>query len=482
MITAATRTPAIESGGRPSSVPPATATRSFVIGFSKERRAIQCLSRGRPDAPLKVLILAGQHGDERPARRTVESLLTVGPAELAGQLPNLQLAIIPEANPDGCAVRCRLNSDGIDLNRDHQLLRSGETVAIHHFVRQWQPHVILDVHSYPSRRRHLLERNVILNHDVFIDVPTHPAILARPRGVAGGDVLKGLLRTLATRSVRAARYTIVESSGRARHSTPDVTDARNGLALRYGAFTLLVENRQPRRDDTPDERLRLRTAQSTALWTIVEWLDRNHDMFPPLFAFENHVQNSPVPVRFKYRVNGAVLRLACLDADHGRPLNVTFSRYCSSLAVRRTVLLPVGYAVPAELEALRAVLRRHGFISIQGRSGGLCPVERLRIEAARPARRPGRAARRLLQIPHGMNLPLDGYDIFPTRQPGGDALAVFLEPESQLGLHRDPTMGVPLAAPSWYPVLRVFDGWSPGASMPMPEVFSEKQPDSSPGQ
>jgi predicted deacylase len=255
-----------------------------LIGLSEQHRPIICLPRGRVGASVKVLIFAGQHGDERPARRTVRAFIDQPPEEVAGRLPHLQLAVIPEANPDGCAVRSRCNAMGIDLNRDHQLLFSAETAALHRFVRQWQPHLILDLHSYPSRRRHLLEQNVVLDHDVFMDVPNHPAILARPACARADEVLRGLLRAIAARDVCADRYTIVKASGRARHSTADVVDARNGLALRYGVFTILVENRQPRREETPDERLRLRAAQDCALWAILDWLDHNHDLFPSMNA------------------------------------------------------------------------------------------------------------------------------------------------------------------------------------------------------
>jgi len=54
-----------------------------------------------------------------------------------------------------------------------------------------------------------------------------------------------------------------------------------------------------------------------------------------------------------------------------------------------------------------------------------------------------------------MRRELDGYTVFLTRQGGGDALAVFLEPESKHGLHRFAAMQIPIRAPSWYPVLRV---------------------------
>jgi hypothetical protein len=439
-----------------------------IIGFSGQHRPIYCLIRGRAEAPLKVLILAGQHGDERPPRRAIKSFLARPPEELAGRLPNLQLAVIPDANPDGFAVRSRCNANGIDLNRDHQLLLSAETAALHRFVRRWQPHLILDMHSYPSRRSHLLERNVVLDHDVFVDVPNHPAIFARPGCADADEVLRGLLQAIARRDVRADRYTIVKTSGHARHSTADVVDARNGLALRYGAFTILVEHRQPRREETATDRRRLRAAQERALWAVLQWLDDNHDLFQSPFRLELPAPGTSVPIHFKYRNNGNRLRLICRDAQQGRPVSVTFSRYADSLVSRRTVALPAGYAVPRELEALLAVLYRQGWVSTRCRAGDLCSVERLRIAAAHPPRRPDRSPRNVVLAPCQMNLELEPYEIFLTRQTGGEALAVHLEPESKHGLHRFVEMQIPLLAPFWYPILRVFDGPCARLSRPPP--------------
>jgi hypothetical protein len=369
---------------------------------------------------------------------------------------------VPEANPDGCAVRNRFNAEGIDLNRDHQLLLSRETQTLHQFIREWQPQVVLDLHSYPSRRTHLLARNIVLDHDVFLDVPSHPAILARSGNVNGTEVLRSLLRAISRREIRADRYTIVAASGRARHSTSDVVDARNGLALRYGIFTLLIENRQPRHDDSTSERHRLRSAQDQALWTTLEWLDRHPDWFPPLTLSGIPELGSPVPVHFKYANNGHELSMMCRDARQGQSVSVTFSRYFASLEARRTVLLPSAYAVPVEFEALTSVLRRHGFVSSSSGGSRWSTIERLRIERSRPSRNPNRPARKIVLVPYRMRMELDRYEIFPTRQLGGDALAVYLEPESKHGLHRFSVMQVPLVAPSWYPVLRVFD--APGST------------------
>src|SRR5439155_23061327 len=100
---------------KPGSPPPQFASdpnQATIIGRSKQNRPIACVWRGRGGAALRVLILAGQHGDERSARRTIQSLLALPAEEVAARLPTVQLAIVPEANPDGCVARSRCNADG----------------------------------------------------------------------------------------------------------------------------------------------------------------------------------------------------------------------------------------------------------------------------------------------------------------------------------------------------------------------------------
>jgi hypothetical protein len=426
---------------------------SRAIGFSKENRPIICFQRGYGHAPLRVLVLAGQHGDERGARGTAESLLDVPPQEVGRRLPATLLSIIPEVNPDGCAAHSRCNAEGVDLNRDHQLLRSCEAVAIHEYTRRWQPHVILDLHNYPSRRVHLLARNIVLTQDVFLDAPNHPAILSRPQGAHVLSALADLLDALARRGICAARYVLVGSLGRVRHSTPDVMDARNGLALRFGAFTVLVENRQPRRDETAGQRRDLQTAQERALWVILERLDRNHPRFahPP----QAPAPGTLVPINFKYANSEHGLRLLCQGAESMRRMEFTFPRYSPGFFIRRAISLPVGYAVPSKMAALLELLRRHGFASRECPRGRIWHVEKLRIERAQASRRPDRPARKLALTQHRLDTALHGYQFLSTQQAGGDALAVFLEPESKHGLHRFPAMRMPLDLQTWYPVLRI---------------------------
>lgn len=50
---------------------------------------------------------------------------------------------------------------------------------------------------------------------------------------------------------------------------------------------------------------------------------------------------------------------------------------------------------------------------------------------------------------------LSNYILFPAKQPGGDALSLLLEPESQFGAHRFAEIQLDLFPGSLYPVVRL---------------------------
>ncbi len=203
--------------------------REQTIGHSVNGRPLVVRHVGREDAAKRVLIIAGQHGDEHLAREAVAALLD------GDFRQEIQVAALSDANPDGSAANQRRNAAGVDLNRDHQLLTSPETQAIHAFARRWRPQVIVDMHTYPPRRKHLLARGLVHCNDVFIDIANNPTACA---GAAWADVLRESLprwiNTVRGHDFRCDRYTIVTKDGRVRHSTPDVKDARNGLSAQFG--------------------------------------------------------------------------------------------------------------------------------------------------------------------------------------------------------------------------------------------------------
>jgi protein MpaA len=63
----------------------------------------------------RVLILGGIHGDEIEGVAAAKALLAHFIENFNYQL---QITVIPEANPDGCLMNQRTNSRGVDLNRN----------------------------------------------------------------------------------------------------------------------------------------------------------------------------------------------------------------------------------------------------------------------------------------------------------------------------------------------------------------------------
>ena len=426
--------------------------RRDLVGHSEEGRPIWVLFPGAEAAPLRILMMARQHGDEHRAQQAVQRYTRAGPSEVDSPVP-VAVAVIPEVNPDGTARRTRTNARRVDLNRDHLRLASAETQTLHRFVRSWRPHLVVDVHGYPPRRGHLLARQLIYCHDVFLDVPTHPAAQHPALGQDGTRLLQPILSALDAAGYRSARYTRVTERGRVRHSTPDVVDARNGLALRYRLPTVLVEGRRRSRGDPPAAKAHVLAGMQRALSLIVRWAQENAALLTD--ASRRPADDESVPVRCVYRRVPSPCTLEFADAHSGRVGAVTLpARFTPRLEARCRVSLPRAYAVPRTLHAVLDVLIRHGF-ALETSAGNRMEIERYWIEGLTPSKRANRSARKLSLRVDAEDRPLSDYVLVPVTRDGGPALAVFLEPASKYGLARFAEMSLPLIPRSAYPVLRV---------------------------
>ena len=106
-----------------------------------------------PPQPARptVLLIGQQHGDE-PAG--AEALIVIAQELAQGRLQALldriDVLIVARANPDGAALGRRLTASGIDMNRDHLLLRTPEAQALAQLAREYQPAVIADAHEFAA--------------------------------------------------------------------------------------------------------------------------------------------------------------------------------------------------------------------------------------------------------------------------------------------------------------------------------------------
>ncbi len=146
---------------------------ALVITQSANTEPTTLVADGRPT----VLLVGGQHGDE-PA--SAEALLVVAREAtkglLAPLLARINIIVVPRANPDGAAAATRLTAAGIDMNRDHLLLRTPEARALAQLERNYRPMVVVDAHEYAPAGRFLEKFNAIERADGLLQYATTPNV------------------------------------------------------------------------------------------------------------------------------------------------------------------------------------------------------------------------------------------------------------------------------------------------------------------
>ena len=421
---------------------PSSDEHSEIIGHSTLGRALTVQFGVAQAGGPRIFIMAGQHGDESDARGAASQYLAGLKSRPAA---GAHVAVLADANPDGAAVNTRRNARDVDLNRDHMLLSAPETAAIHSFVDRWNPDLVIDVHTYRPGRPELLQHGLVFPQDVMADIPTNPATQIE------NGFLQFLRERMAEAGIRYDRYTLVRPSGMVRHSNFDIIDARNGLALRFGIMTVLLEGRRSAPGD-PAGFVPPHLALLRAIVSTVEWAGKNAARIGALPSLDL------VPIGCEYARSGEMTRqMELMSAASG---DIRLARipgdYMPLVNVTGSIRLPRAYAVPCNSEIFE-LLKRHRLETASSDSecwrGASVEMHRMLsplpiLETEEPAPPPE------LGLERG---PLNSADnvLFPTSQRGGRALALLLEPTSRFALYRFNDLHLNLRPGMLYPVARV---------------------------
>ena len=379
------------------------------------------------EPPLRVLVLAAQHGTERAG---LEVALRLVRDVVAGRLERLrsglELRIVPMANPDGVENRRRLSAEGIDLHLDHIRLEAIETRAIWAEYAAWRPHLVLDLHELgPSE------------YPLQIGVPTHPNAPGARR-LARYYLMPYVANELARADVPFHEYVAPwvdgETAERAARPTRgpgadrddvwftppplDPATARNAFALAGSASFYIATSSSRDIIGLRERTERLHLAVSALLTAAVA---------------QAPVVRATVEAAERMPKDSLVLRARYVEARPGAGLPWIFINergqreqdylrpWRSRVAVERRLSTPAGWWVEPDRVALIAALRDHGFL----------------VGSAHPA---GDGVARAMAYPDcpdagdpvESEVPADALWV-PADQAGGRLLFTLIEPASRGG-------------------------------------------------
>lgn len=120
----------------------------FVAGQSVQQKPIYGVNIGR--GKIKVLAWSQMHGNESTASKSIFDLINFlesGSPDALQILSEVTLCVIPILNPDGAELYTRENANGVDLNRDAQLLSQPESRVLRNIYDQLSPDYCFNLHD-----------------------------------------------------------------------------------------------------------------------------------------------------------------------------------------------------------------------------------------------------------------------------------------------------------------------------------------------
>lgn len=150
---------------------------------------------GRPTA----LLVGQQHGNEPAGGEALLALAMqlANPAHPLSQvLDRLDVVVMPRVNPDGAALMRRTNAAGLDVNRDHLLLRTREADAVARLAAEGETVLFVDAHEHLAFGRTLSAFGFTKRHDLLVQYATTPNLPPALSTIAERDFRQPLLAAL----------------------------------------------------------------------------------------------------------------------------------------------------------------------------------------------------------------------------------------------------------------------------------------------
>lgn len=228
------------------------------VGVSAQGRPIEALVFARSDdararGKFRVMITGSQHGAAEPAGG--EALMVIARdlafGDLRPLLADMEVILLPNANPDGRDLGRRSNANGVNINTDFVLAEQPETRALLDALAEYRPDALLDTHeSAVLKRETLAKEGYLTDFDAQFEVANAAGVSPYLRRLTLERLLPVLVERVTAAGLPAQRYI-----GEITSAHQPVTNG--GLTLRnfrntsglFGAASFLVETKLDSRED-----------------------------------------------------------------------------------------------------------------------------------------------------------------------------------------------------------------------------------------
>lgn len=422
------------------------------------------IARSSDQSPeWRLLLIGQQHGDEPAGKDALLQLIHRASERPETLPPDVDLWIVPVANPDGAAADRRRNDAGVDLNRDHLLLSQPETRALNLLARDVRPHIIVDCHEFDRSSQDYRDRGWTEWPLIMMDTVNHPLLPDELYGT-GLAWVESASAPMAAAGFAYQRYTVggAPPAGELRPSTLEADDARNGLGIAAGSLGFIIESGVHRDAEDPQADIARRVA---AQLELLERFLAERELRERTLAAVEATRSQPVFDFFPVNTfwGSAGLRpteVPVVDATTGDAVEVATANVMDDRIIKRAVAAPAGYVVdPAHSKLYRSLLARHGIdVETLSRPARLaverCQLVRLEDEFDEVYSR--YEGRQIVRCTEPMESELDaGALVVHLDQPAWRPAVVLLEPMQLYGLYQFDELRATVAEDGTIPVYRL---------------------------
>jgi len=418
---------------------------------------------GKDKSKVKVMFHAQQHGNEQSGK---EGALLLAQALLKPEnkylFDKIDLAIIPQVNPDGSEANKRRNGNDMDLNRNHLILTEPESKALHQFFDKYLFEVTMDVHEYFPYGGVWEKYGYRRNADVTLGVTTNPNISEKIRELSNTEVFPYWAKYMSVDNFSSSVYAPggPPEQDYIRHSTFDVNDGRQSYGIQ-NTLSFIQEGLNGK--DAFIENIKHRSeGQMTGMHAMIEYVYLHKNEIKKIVAADRKKlvsgkSNPKVSIQSEHVINGQKLTLPLFSYSTKKDTVVIVNDYRPLVKTITDVQKPAGYLIPKQNKELVEWAEKHALVITEFKAQKNIKIEQYFIQRIDSID----FEREIIINPileaaefKGSMIASD-YLYIPTAQLKGNMIVLALEPKSELGLVTYKQYAQLLKTGEMFPVLRV---------------------------